>query len=90
MAFGPILAPIGKHFGDWRLKANFSQKRSHIGFARFRKGKASFPASRNGLCNLRRVFFSIFPHHVIAIAFLVDFSLVLLPSGTLFGTRLAL
>ena len=89
--FAPCWHPLGSILATFGLlKANFSQKRSHVGFVRFRKGKPSFPASKGGLCSLRRVFFSIFSDHVFAIAFLVDFLMVLLPPGTLFGTRLAL
>ena len=91
VAFWSIFAPIGSILATfWPLKANFSQKRSHAGFVRFPKGKPSFAASKGGLCSLQRVFFSIFSCHVFAIVFLIDFLMVLLPPGTLFGTRLAL
>jgi hypothetical protein len=89
--FGSFWHPLGSILATfWLLKANFSQKRSHVGLVRFRKGKPSFPASKGGLCSLRRVFFSICLCYVFAIVFLVDFLMVLLPPGTLFGPRLAL
>ena len=93
--FDGFLVHFSTHWDAfWRLfgplKANFSQKRSHVGFVRFPKGKPSFTASKGGLCGLQGVFFSICSCHVFAIVFFVDFLMVFLPSGTLFGTRLAL
>ena len=45
----------------WPLKANFLQKRSHVGFVCFPWGKPSFTASKGGRCGLQgALFFDIF------------------------------